>query len=105
MMSGGQMQRLCLARALLRKAEYLLLDEITSALDRVTEKLVMDVILKSQCAAVLVTHRLNYLKDYDRVILMDSGQIIALGHFNELMANSAAFRNFYNRLSSQTNML
>jgi len=105
MMSGGQMQRLCLARALMRKAEYLLLDEITSALDRVTEKLVMDVILKSQCAAVLVTHRLNYLKDYDRVILMDSGQIIALGHFNELMANSAAFRNFYNRLSSQTNML
>ena len=101
MMSGGQMQRLCLARAILKSSQYLLLDEITSALDRVTEKLVMNAILSSEKAVILVTHRLNYLSQFDRVIFMESGEVVATGHFDDLMNQSKAFKNFYHRLSTQ----
>jgi subfamily B ATP-binding cassette protein MsbA len=101
MMSGGQMQRLCLARAILKSSQYLLLDEITSALDRVTEKLVMNTILNSEQAVILVTHRLNYLSQFDRVVFMEGGEVVATGHFSDLLNQSQAFKNFYHRLSNQ----
>ena len=102
MMSGGQMQRLCLARALLRSADYLLLDEITSALDRVTEKQVMKAILSNRQAVIVVTHRLNYLPDFDRIVYLEGGEVIASGHFNDLMNHSMPFQHFYHRLSGQS---
>ncbi len=101
-LSGGQMQRLCLARALLLDVDWLILDEITSALDRVSEKIVMQRIFSEQRGAIVVTHRLNYLQDFDQVILLEDGHLIAAGKFDELMHDNQVFINFYNRVSKKS---
>jgi ABC-type bacteriocin/lantibiotic exporter with double-glycine peptidase domain len=91
--SGGQRQRLLLARAFLRKPRVLILDEATSALDNVTQKTVLENIRSMHATVVMVAHRLSTVKEFDRIIMMDKGCIIEEGTYEELMERNGSFAN------------
>ncbi|WP_412989343.1 ABC transporter ATP-binding protein [Pediococcus siamensis] len=87
-LSGGQVQRLMLARALLRKPELLILDEFTSALDSESEKFIKQSInhLRDQMGIVIVAHRLSTIKDADQIYFIKDGTVAGLGTHEELIA-------------------
>lgn len=93
-LSGGQLQRLSIARALYRKAEVLVFDEATSALDRPTELVLMDALRlsNSDLTVVLVAHRLNTLEECDSVYQMENGEIVSSGTYEQLILAKPAYR-------------
>ena len=93
--SGGQRQRLAIARALYRRPKVLVFDEGTSALDNATEREVMTALerLRGDHTIILVAHRLSTVKKADRIMLVNQGRCDALGTYQELMDTSASFRN------------
>ena len=97
-LSGGEKQRIAIARSLLKKSEILLVDEATSALDNETSANVTQSILDLQgILRLVVTHRLdaNSLKQYDEILVMKSGELIERGSFEELMNQKAYFYSLY----------
>ena len=84
--SGGQRQRMALARAMLRKPKILLLDEATSALDNESEKLIQSAInnLSSKTTIVIIAHRLSTIKNVDQVYVLDQGSVLEQGSYREL---------------------
>lgn len=93
-MSGGQRQRLGIARALYRDPEILVLDEATSALDNETEREVSDAImaLAGQRTLLVIAHRLNTVKRCDKVLLFEAGRLVAQGDYRTLCEQSEPFR-------------
>jgi ABC-type multidrug transport system fused ATPase/permease subunit len=93
-LSGGQRQRLGIARALYHQPDVLIFDEATSALDGMTEDAVMQAVqaLSRQCTMVLIAHRLRTIQACDRIVMLDGGIVVADGEYDDLMANSDAFR-------------
>ena len=89
--SGGQKQRLMIARALISKPRILLFDEATSALDNITQKIVSDNIDKLKCTRIVIAHRLSTIKNCDRIVVIDKGTICEQGTFEELMAKKQTF--------------
>lgn len=87
-LSGGQAQRLALARALLSRPDLLVLDEATSALDGESEKLVQEAVarLKGRCAVVVVAHRLSSVRTADRIYALKDGRVAEEGSFDALVA-------------------
>ena len=92
--SGGQRQRLALARALLRETPIMILDEATSQVDRETEVRVLAGIRSrtSDKTLIVVAHRLDTIRDVDRIIVMDSGRIVESGTWDELYESGGALR-------------
>lgn len=92
--SGGQRQRLSIARELYKEVDFLLMDEATSALDGETELVIQQNInlLKGQFTIIIIAHRLGTIKNVDRIVLMKNGSISAVGNFEELMETSKKFR-------------
>ena len=85
--SGGEKQRISLARAILRKSSVLLLDEFTANLDQLTAKEIEQrLLLQKDCLIIGVTHRLNpeLLRQYDKILVMSLGRIAAWGTYDEL---------------------
>jgi ABC-type multidrug transport system fused ATPase/permease subunit len=98
-LSGGERQRLALARALLRRSALLILDESTSALDLATEQAVLQSIatLRKDLALVVISHRLRSLTWVDRIILLNSGRIVAQGTHSNLYDKCALYRGLYEK--------
>ena len=95
--SGGQKQRLMIARAIAPKPKILMLDEATSALDNITQKIVSDSLEQLKCTRIVVAHRLSTIRNCDRIIVLDKGRIIEDGTYEELMENNGFFADLVSR--------
>lgn len=89
--SGGQRQRLMIARALASRPRVVLLDEATSALDNATQRIVMDTVLGMPVTRVVIAHRLSTIEQADRVVVLDAGRIVEDGRPDELRALGGHF--------------
>ena len=89
--SGGQRQRLMIARAVASKPKILMFDEATSALDNVTQKKVSDAIDSLNCTRIVIAHRLSTIRHCSRIIVLDKGKIAESGTYEELIAKNGFF--------------
>ena len=98
-LSGGEKQRLSIARALLKKSKIILLDEATSSLDSETEKKIQDALsfLIKDKTTLVIAHRLSTILNSHRIYVIDKGQVVAEGNHKELLNNSTLYKNFYDK--------
>ena len=98
-LSGGEKQRLSIARAFLKESKIILLDEATSSLDSETEEKIQKAIdqLIEDKTTIVIAHRLSTILNSDRIYVMDNGEIIDEGKHEDLLINSKAYKNFYEK--------
>lgn len=89
--SGGQRQRLMIARAIAPKPKILMFDEATSALDNITQKKISESLDRLKCTRIVIAHRLSTIKQCDRIIVLDKGKIIEDGRYEELIEKNGFF--------------
>ena len=101
--SGGQRQRLCIARALLKKPKVIILDDSTSAVDMKTDALLRKAFKEEipETTKIIVAQRVASVEDADKIILMDGGKIIAMGSHDELLSGNAIYQEIYNTQNQQ----
>lgn len=95
--SGGQRQRLTIARAVAPKPKILFLDEATSALDNITQKHVSDSLDRLNCTRLVIAHRLSTIRHCDRILVLDQGKIIEDGTYEELIEKKGFFAELVER--------
>ena len=95
--SGGQKQRLMIARAVAPRPKILMFDEATSALDNKTQKKVSDALDALKCTRIVIAHRLSTIRNCDRILVLDKGQILEDGTYDELIAKNGYFAELVER--------
>ncbi|MBQ0101718.1 MAG: ATP-binding cassette domain-containing protein [Firmicutes bacterium] len=95
--SGGQKQRLMIARAVAPKPKILMFDEATSALDNITQKNVSEAIDSLKCTRIVIAHRLSTIRHADRIIYLDKGKIVEDGSYDELIEKNGYFAKLVER--------
>ncbi len=98
-LSGGEKQRLSIARAFLKNSKIILLDEATSSLDSETEKKIQDALsfLTKGKTTLVIAHRLSTVLNSNKIYVIDNGEVVAEGNHTELLNNSLIYKNFYNK--------
>jgi len=98
-LSGGEKQRLSIARAMIKKSPIILLDEATSSLDAETESKIQDAlkILTKDKTTIVIAHRLSTILNSDQIYIIDAGKVVANGKHDELLNNSKLYKNFYEK--------
>jgi ATP-binding cassette, subfamily B, bacterial MsbA len=98
-LSGGEKQRISIARAMLKKSSIILLDEATSSLDADTEQKIQKALtlLTKNKTTVVIAHRLSTILSSDQIYVIDSGKVIANGSHAQLLKNSSVYKNFYDK--------
>ena len=98
-LSGGEKQRISIARAILKKSRIILLDEATSSLDAETEQKIQDAInfLTRGRTTLVIAHRLSTILNSDKIYVIDNGNVIGEGKHDELIKNSEIYKNFYEK--------
>jgi subfamily B ATP-binding cassette protein MsbA len=96
-LSGGEEQRIALARALLRQPELLVLDEATNALDSFSEHLVQRALaqLRKRCLVLVIAHRMSSVEHADQIVVLDAGRVVEQGSCRELLARDGLFARMY----------
>ena len=95
--SGGQRQRLLIARAIAPKPKILIFDEATSALDNITQRKVSEALDKMKCTRIIIAHRLSTIRRCDRILVIDGGKIAEDGTYDELVAKNGIFADLVSR--------
>ena len=95
--SGGQKQRLMIARAVAPRPKILIFDEATSALDNITQKQVSEALDRLRCTRIVIAHRLSTIRNCDRILVLDSGKILEEGTYDELIARNGFFAELVER--------
>ena len=98
-LSGGEKQRISIARAMLKKSQIILLDEATSSLDSETEEKIrsaIDILTKNK-TTVVIAHRLSTVLNANRIFVVENGKILSSGKHEELLQNSTQYKNFYDK--------
>ena len=98
-LSGGEKQRLSIARAFLKNSKIILLDEATSSLDSETEEKIQKALdnLTLNKTAVVIAHRLSTILNSDKIYVMDKGMVMDSGSHEELLTKSDTYKNYYNK--------
>jgi len=102
-LSGGEKQRISIARAMLKKSPIILLDEATSSLDADTESKIQNAInmLTKNRTTIVIAHRLSTILKADKIYVVDAGKIVAEGNHEHLLSNSEIYKNFYDKQISR----
>ena len=95
--SGGQRQRLMIARAIAPKPKILMFDEATSALDNITQRIISESLEKLRCTRIVIAHRLSTIRECDRIIYLEKGKIVEDGTYDELIAKNGKFAELVER--------
>ena len=98
-LSGGEKQRLSIARAMLKKSQIILLDEATSSLDAETESKIQEAVnfLTRNRTTIVIAHRLSTILNSDKIYVIDSGKVVGEGTHDQLLSDSSVYKNFYEK--------
>lgn len=104
-LSGGQRQKLCIARSLCRNVKIMIFDEATSSLDNVSQKEIMEIIekLSKKLTVIIIAHRLTTVTYADTIILVKNGEIVDCGTHRELLKNNSYYNSLYLKSKESTN--
>jgi ABC-type multidrug transport system fused ATPase/permease subunit len=100
--SGGQRQRLALARTLLKRPAILVLDEATAALDSLNERRVTEILENLGCTQIIIAHRLSTVRGSDVIYVLDGGRVVECGDHDELIGSGGHYSELYGRLEPVT---
>ena len=98
-LSGGEKQRISIARAMLKKSSIILLDEATSSLDAETERKIQEALtlLTKNKTTVVIAHRLSTILNSDKIYVINAGKVVASGKHQDLLSSSSIYKNFYDK--------